>query len=86
MEADLSTDVIARIESKRCHQLLEKLIDHVSIAGSNPMNEHRFRAIEILKSVAGERGYGAVAGDELAVLRRLEFLLHVADRIALGDT
>jgi hypothetical protein len=85
MEADLSTDVIARVESNRCHQLFERLIDQDSIAGPLTMNEPRFRAVEILKSVAGEQRYAAVAGDELAVVRRLAYLLQVADRIAPVD-
>ena len=62
MEADVSTDVIARIESNRCHQLFERLVDQDSIAGLLTMNEPRFRAVEPLKSVAGEQRYEAGAG------------------------
>ena len=84
MEAGVSTDVIARIESNRCHHLFERLVDQDSIAGPLTMNEPRFRAVEILKSVAGEQRYEAVAGDDVAVVRRLAYLLQVADRIASG--
>jgi hypothetical protein len=85
IEADVCTDVIARIESNRCHQLFERLVDQNSIAGPVTMNEPRFRAVEILKSVAGEPRNEAVAGDDVAVLRRLAYLLQVADHIAPRD-
>jgi hypothetical protein len=86
VEADVSTDLIARTESNRCHQLFDKLIDQSSIPGPVTINEPRFRAVEILKSVAGEHRYEAVAGDDVAILRRLAYLLHVADHIAQRDT
>jgi hypothetical protein len=85
MEADLSTDVIARIEMNRCHQLFARLVDQDSIAGPLTMNEPRFRAVEILKSVAGEQRSEAVADDDVAIVRRLAYLLEVADRIAPGN-
>jgi hypothetical protein len=85
MEADMRSDLIGRIESNRCHRLFEELVDQDTIAGPAPINEPRLRAAEILKSVAGEPQYEALAGDDVAVLRRLAYLLHVADRLAPGQ-
>jgi hypothetical protein len=82
-EIEVSVDLVTRIESNRCREVFAELVNQDSIGAGPHAGEARFRAAEILRSVARDAQYQIGEFEDVAVLRRLAYLLDVADDAAL---
>jgi hypothetical protein len=82
-EIEVSVDLVTRIESNRCREVFAELARQDSISAGPHSSEARFRAAEILRSVARDAQHQIGEDEDVAVLRRLAYLLDVADDAAV---